>query len=163
MDAFLTPDDIHRLFSPTYDEAKWAPSVARTPASRLCEVRSDLCQILLNRNRITQRHQVVTHPPHKRPEFLAPACRQGMNLIYDRLRIVQGVFLSCGEYGIHLTHKIVVILDLGMCVEDHIIQEIVPLRTALLDQTQFDIQRLQLVIEPLREPFESKLRHIVEG
>src|SRR5258708_14993209 len=50
-----------------------------------------------------------------------------------------------------------------MRVEDHPLQEIVPLRTALLDETQFDIQRLQLVIEPLREPFQSKLRHIVEG
>lgn len=31
----LTPDDMHRLFSPSYDERKWAPSVARTPASQV--------------------------------------------------------------------------------------------------------------------------------
>ena len=31
----LTPDDMHRLFSLSYDERKWAPSVARTPASQV--------------------------------------------------------------------------------------------------------------------------------
>jgi TnpA family transposase len=31
----LTPDDLHRLFSPSYDERKWAPTVARTPASQV--------------------------------------------------------------------------------------------------------------------------------
>jgi hypothetical protein len=31
----LTPDDLHRLFSPSYDEREWAPSVARTPASQV--------------------------------------------------------------------------------------------------------------------------------
>jgi hypothetical protein len=31
----LTPDDMHRLFSPSCDERKWAPSVARTPASQV--------------------------------------------------------------------------------------------------------------------------------
>jgi hypothetical protein len=31
----LTLDDMHRLFSPSYDERKWAPSVARTPASQV--------------------------------------------------------------------------------------------------------------------------------
>src|SRR5712672_890325 len=148
-------------FVPIHEEYFWKGF----PGSglRLCEVQSNLCQIFLNRNRITKRHQVVTHLPHKRPEFLAFASRQGMNLSYDHLRIVQRVFGHSGEHGIHLADKIVVVLDLGMRVEDHTIQEIVPPRTTLLYQTQFDIQRLQLVIEPLREPFESKLRHIVEG
>jgi hypothetical protein len=31
----LTPDDLHRLFSPSYDERKWASTVARTPASQV--------------------------------------------------------------------------------------------------------------------------------
>src|SRR5271169_5859909 len=81
---------------------------------RLCEVQSNLCQIFLNRNRITKRHQVVTLLPHKRPEFLAFASRQGMNLSYDHLRIVQRVFGHSGEHGIHLADNIVVVLDLGM-------------------------------------------------
>src|SRR5258708_32372137 len=116
---------------------------------RLCEVQSNLCQIFLNRNRITKRHQVVTHLPHKRSEFLALASRQGVNLIDDRLRIVQCVFGHSGEPGIHFADKIVVIPDLGMRVEHHTIQEIVPLRTTLLDQTQFYIQLLQLVTKPI--------------
>src|SRR5450759_2001293 len=31
----LTPDDLHRLFSPSFDERKWAPTVARTPLSQV--------------------------------------------------------------------------------------------------------------------------------
>jgi Domain of unknown function (DUF4158) len=31
----LTPDDLHRLFSSSYDEREWAPTVARTPASQV--------------------------------------------------------------------------------------------------------------------------------
>ena len=33
LSAPLTPEDLHRLFSPSYDERKWATAVARTPAS----------------------------------------------------------------------------------------------------------------------------------
>src|SRR5712671_1930530 len=103
-------------YVPIHEECVWKG----VPGSglRLCEVQSNLCQIFLNRNRITKRHQVVTHLPHKRPEFLAFASRQGMNLIYDRLRIVQRLFGHSGEPGIHLAYKIVVVLDLGMRVED---------------------------------------------
>ena len=31
----LTPEDVHRLFSPSLDERKWATTVARTPASQV--------------------------------------------------------------------------------------------------------------------------------
>jgi hypothetical protein len=31
----LTPADLHRLFSPSYDERKWVPTVARTPLSQV--------------------------------------------------------------------------------------------------------------------------------
>jgi hypothetical protein len=31
----LTPEDLHRLFSPSLDERKWVPTVARTPASQV--------------------------------------------------------------------------------------------------------------------------------
>lgn len=31
----LTPEDVHRLFSPSFDERKWATTVARTPASQV--------------------------------------------------------------------------------------------------------------------------------
>ncbi len=31
----LTSKDLHRLFSPSFDERKWAPTVARTPASQV--------------------------------------------------------------------------------------------------------------------------------
>ena len=31
----LTPDDLNRPFSPSYDERNWAPTVARTPHRKL--------------------------------------------------------------------------------------------------------------------------------
>ena len=31
----LTPGDLQQLFNPSFDERKWAPSVARTPASQV--------------------------------------------------------------------------------------------------------------------------------
>jgi hypothetical protein len=52
----LTPDDLHRLFSPSYDERKWAPTVARTPASQVA---------LLVQLKIFQtigRFRVLVHP-----------------------------------------------------------------------------------------------------
>jgi hypothetical protein len=33
----LTPDDLHRLFSPSYDERKWAPTVARPGRALIAE------------------------------------------------------------------------------------------------------------------------------
>ena len=31
----LSPDDMHRLFTPSFDERKWAPTVARTLTSQV--------------------------------------------------------------------------------------------------------------------------------
>jgi hypothetical protein len=31
----LTPDDLHRLFSPSFEDRNWAPTVSRTPASQV--------------------------------------------------------------------------------------------------------------------------------
>jgi Domain of unknown function (DUF4158) len=31
----LTPGDLQQLFSPSFDERQWAPTVARTPASQV--------------------------------------------------------------------------------------------------------------------------------
>ena len=31
----LTPADLHRLFSPNYEERRWAPTIARTPSSQV--------------------------------------------------------------------------------------------------------------------------------
>lgn len=31
----LTPTDLHRLFSPNYEERRWAPTIARTPSSQV--------------------------------------------------------------------------------------------------------------------------------
>src|ERR1700678_4275786 len=31
----LTPDDLHRLFSPSFEDRNWAPTVARTPTSQV--------------------------------------------------------------------------------------------------------------------------------
>ena len=31
----LTPGDVQRLFSPSFEERQWAPTVARTPASQV--------------------------------------------------------------------------------------------------------------------------------
>jgi len=31
----LTPADVHQLFSPSYEERRWAPTIARTPSSQV--------------------------------------------------------------------------------------------------------------------------------
>jgi hypothetical protein len=31
----LTPADLHRLFSPSYEERRWVPTIARTPSSQV--------------------------------------------------------------------------------------------------------------------------------
>ena len=70
----LTPADVHQLFSPSYEERRWAPTIARTPSSQvelLVQLIRKSANVCLRRPRF-QKHLF----PRAIPPLLTRAARQ---------------------------------------------------------------------------------------